>query len=272
MNSWTRTMVLGIAAVGTSVSATAQITDLSQWTLLEDPPDALLNAAATPTQATLTAGNGAISTGTDIGFASVNGPDVANSTAGYYFDPGSDFRVAIDYDLSFASAPAAAGTLAVGFGVGEDVAGNDSAGPVSVRSFGGTFAGGVLAAGRNDNNAAGSGFLSFTPVTTGSFLVAYTAATGTLVAGYSPTPGDGMAANTFTFTGLQNVWDDQGLLVSFFLRSDSTLGPTWSAGNATAVFSNFRVLDGQAIAVPEPTSAMLLGAAAGMGLLRRRRA
>lgn len=260
------------AALGfVSVSASAQISDLTNWTLLEDPPNALMNASVTPGAATLTAGNGVIASGTDIGYASVDGPDVANSTAGFYFDPDSDFRVAIDFDLSFASNTPPIGGLAVGFGIGEDVAGADSAGITALTQSGPLPIGALGVASRDGDALADASVLSFTPISTGSLLIAYTASTGDITGGYSAIPGDGMAQVSGTLTAAQNLWDDQGLLVSFFLRSDATLGSAWSTGDATAVFSNFRVLEGEAITIPEPTSALLL-VTAGAGLLLRRRA
>lgn len=271
-SAWSNVPAAAAASLIT-VAASAQISDLTHWTLLEDPPNALMNASVTPGTATLTAGNGVISSGTDIGYASVNGPDVANSTAGFYFDPGSDFLVAIDFDLTFADTPTPVGGLAVGFGVGEDVAGSDSAGYVSFIDDATTGAR-IVAARDNDVLVAGSGTLSFNPLASGSMFIAYAASTGSITTSYSVfqgdnTPGSGFA--TATFTGLQDQWDDEGLLLSFFLRSDALFGTPWSAGDAAAAFSNFRVLDGEAIAVPEPASALLL-VTAGTGLLLRRRA
>lgn len=261
--------LLIIALGGTAPRGLAQITDFTAWSPIQDPPHPQFNASTTPNLATLTAGNGPIPAGTDIGYASVNGPTVAGSTSGFYFEPTNDFLIAIDFDLSFTDA--ADGALAVGFGVGQDVAGNDSAGVVSLRSFGTFLSGGVVAAARDGDLAAGSAPLAISPVTTGSFLIAYAAATGNLTAGYSPTPGDSMAANAFIFPGLQNLWDDQGLLVSFFLRSDGTLGKPWTAGNATAAFSNFRVLGGNATTIPEPTTMLLMVGLTTVCLGRRRR-
>ena len=259
-----------------SVSASAQITDLTNWTLIEDPPNTLMNASVTPGAATLTAGNGTIPIATDIGYASINGEDVANSTAGFYFDPGSDFVAAVDYDLSFADTPQAAGGLAVGVGLGEDIDGTDSAGFTAlIQKTGANTLGSLVTAARTDNDSAGETILSFTPIATGSMFVAYAANTGSVTASFSPlpginTPGSGAAATTFI--GLQNNWDDEGLILSFFLRSQNLSGnPTWTAGDATAVFSNLRVISGTPVAVPEPTSAAIL-LASSAGLMLRRRA
>ncbi|MBB6431557.1 PEP-CTERM sorting domain-containing protein [Algisphaera agarilytica] len=265
------TLALGLSAS----AASAQITDLTTWSLVEDPSHPLMNGSVTTGAATLTAGNGVIPIATDIGYASVNGQDVATSTSGFYFDPGSDFVAAVDYDLSFASSPMPSGGLAVGFGVGEDIDGTDSAGFTALIQKSGTSTfGSLVTAARTDDNPAGGTILSFTPIATGSMFVAYVASTGSITASFSATPGTntpGSGAAASTFIGLQNNWDNQGLLLSFFLRSQNLSGqPAWTAGDATAVFSNLRVLSGTPIEVPEPTTAMLL-VAAGAGLLRRRR-
>lgn len=88
---------------------------------------------------------------------------------------------------------------------------------------------------------------------TGTFRVAYDAVSGDVTVG----------AGSFsdTFAGIQNRWDDGPLMVSFFLRSDSTLdqfsGNAWD-GTATAVFRNFSIDSGRPISVPEPSSFALL--------------
>ena len=58
---------------------------------------------------------------------------------------------------------------------------------------------------------------------------------------------------------MANIWDGEDLLASFFMRSDNpSPAPLWTGTSASAVFSNFRILEGSAIAIPEPTTAALV--------------
>ena len=109
----------------TGTNLDADIADFTNWYVIQDPPDENFTYSVSSSQASLFAGAGAIPVGTDIGFATINGNTAASSSAGYIFDPNADFLLAIDYDLSFASA---SGALGLGFGVGEDVEGMNSAG------------------------------------------------------------------------------------------------------------------------------------------------
>jgi hypothetical protein len=103
----------------------------------------------------------------------------------------------------------------------------------------------------------------------GSLFAAYNAATGDVTLGFG-TVGAASPSSTATYTGIQNSWDNELLLASFFLRSDNFLGQSWTSGNATATFSNFRVLAGTPIAVPEP-NALVLFAIGMLAFVRRRR-
>jgi len=83
--------------------------------------------------------------------------------------------------------------------------------------------------------------------------------------------GSGRGVLFAELPGIQNQWDNAPLLASFFLRSDDLLGPTWNGGTATAVFSNFRVEAGNALAIPEPAAASLCVIGLAALTLRRRR-
>lgn len=257
--------VLGLCVASASVSH-AGILDLTTWTQVQDPPNVNFTASATSTQATLLAGSGAVPSGTDIGYQSVNGLTPATSTAGHAFDPASNFSVAIDFNLAFSNTPT--GGLAIGFGIGEDGDGEDSAGVVMLTKNGAPqlfFAG---AARINDVTQPPQGIFVGASLT-GSMFATYDATTGDITLGASPTPGAASPSGTTTFTGLQNAWDNTLLLSSFFLRSDATLGPAWTSGNAQAVFSNFRVLGGSPTVIPEPASIAMLAFGAMLLLLRR---
>lgn len=256
-----------------TASAQAEITNLSHWTLVEDPPHAGFTAAADVTSAALFAGDTAIPRGTDIGFQSINANTVQEATAGYAFDPNSDFSLAIDYSLTFSGTPI--GGLGLGLGIGEDADGNNSAGVAMLTSNGSpmlTFFGAARV-----NNADQPGLLlAGQPATlSGSLFVDYEAASGDVTIGASPTPAAATATVSDTFLGIQNQWNDQLLMASFFLRSDQPpLGSAWQGGQAEAVFSNFRVLSGSPVAIPEPSSAvalLCLLTPSAMGRRRRRR-
>lgn len=259
------TALLTLALTPSLAFATA-LTDLNSWTQIEDPFNANMSAMIdSPTQATLIA-NGAVPSATDIGYASVNGQDVATSTAGYYFDPSADFVVAIDYDVSNFGSIGGAG---IGFGIGEDIDGSDSAG-IGLGLLGGAPVLLSTAARVGDIDQPLQSFTS-TPTASGRMFVNYNAAAGDVTLGFSPNKGDGMAVETVTLNGLQNLWDDEGLLVSFFLRSQGAgIVPPLTTGTLTAVFSNVEVISGTPIAVPEPATALAMMLAGAVALGRRR--
>ncbi len=244
-------LALLITAVG-SVASAASITDLTQWTQIEDPPHPnVFTVNRTPNEISLRA-EGAVPSGTDIGYASVDGQQVAGSTDGYYFDPSSDFAVAIDFDLTSTGSMGAGG---IGLGIGEDIDGKNSAGAALA------FANGTpllfASASRIDDTnqpiesiVAGFG--------RGRLFVDYEAASGDVTLGVNATPGSPTWANFVTLNAIQNQWNDEPLLVSFFLRSQAaSLFTGLSSGQVDAVFSNFEVLSGSPIGVPEPSTAIL---------------
>ncbi|MGL4514236.1 MAG: hypothetical protein ACRCT8_14185 [Lacipirellulaceae bacterium] len=247
-----------------SVAGAASINDLTEWTAIADPAHAGMTSSVGGggTSATLVA-TGSIPSGTDVGYASVNGSNVAGSTSGYYFSPASDFEVAIDFNLQSASV---VGGVGIGFGIGEDAAGMDSAGLAMAAVNGATVAYG--AAGRVNDVDQTPALFATSPTPTGRMFIRYTSATGNVVAGIGVL-GAGAPVETQTLASIQNLWDDEPLLVSFFLRSQGvSIVPAHVSGTTTAVFSNFTVLGGTPIAVPEPAALGLLIVAA-LGLCRR---
>ncbi len=250
---------------GLAASYSANIIDFNTWTEVQDPPHAgMTSNVDSASQVTLTA-SGAIPAGTDIGYQSVNGTDVSSSSSGHYFSTGADFQVAIDFDLMAANSVGLGG---IGFGIGEDSAGTNSAG-VALAILNGSPTLYSGAARVNDVTQAPL-TLALSASSTGRFFVHYDSANGDITVGVSNTPGalTPDATNTFSGANVQNNWAGDDLLVSFFLRSDSVVFPPLSAGTLEVVFSNFEVLSGTSIAVPEPGSAALC--IIGMMLLRFR--
>ena len=245
----------------------AEVTDLTTWTVVEDPPDPAFSADVGVTTARLLAGDASIDRGTDIGLQSIDGLTVGDSTAGFFFDHREDFALAIDYRWSFDSAD---GFLGLGFGIGEDSDGQNSAGVAMLTRDGGAF-GPFAATGRtNDVDLTPQTLSSETASLEGSLFVSYDAASGDITLGANDVIGAAAPDRTATFAGLQNDWNDQGLLASFFIRSDGPLPPNrWNGGNGEATFENFRVLSGSATAVPEPSLAWL--AVSGLAWYGRRR-
>ena len=177
---------------------------------------------------------------------------------GKAFDPAADFSIAIDYDLNLPLT--AFGGLAIGFGIGEDIDGMNSAGAVITSNGPLTIAAGGAA--RVNDVTQVPAFLGLMPPKTGSFFVSYEAATGDVTVGIGAA-GAASPSSDATFAGLQNSWNDTPLLTSFFLRSDNSVGLPWTSGSADAVFGNFRVLSGTptAINIPEPSSLAILALA-----------
>ncbi len=255
-----------------SSAAMAQpISNFTSWTLAQDPPIALFTGASTAGNATLTAGNGTIPAGTDIGFSSVSGTTVLSSVSGNYFSSASSFRLAIDYDLTV-SMPVGLGTSAIflGFGIGEDSTGIDSAGiTLGAVNFGASPILALAATARVNDVTQPVGSVSGTAGLAGTFFVSYDEPTGNVTVGAANTQNAATPTGSYIFTGIANDWDGEDLLASFFMRSDTPSGaPVWTGTSASAVFSNFRVLEGTAI--PEPTTAALL-LMGGVGLMLRRR-
>jgi hypothetical protein len=264
----TKTTVYFVAAASLfamSSSAQAAITNFNTWTQVTDPPHANFTGSIdTATQISLLATGGPIPSSTDIGYQSVNSNTAATSTVGFAFDPSGSFQVAVDFSLNFQNTPD--GGLAIGFGIGEDRGGENSAGAIVFTQDGATsFLG--AAARINDVNQAAQ-LVQLGGPAAGSLFAAYNAVSGDVTLGFG-TVGAASPSSTATYTGIQNSWDNELLLASFFLRSDSFLGQAWTSGNATATFSNFRVLAGTPIAVPEP-NALALFTLGSIGLVYRR--
>lgn len=264
-------VVIGYIIISLSASAHAGIIDLSQWTLVQDPPHPKLTSSIdSSTQITLRATGGPIPSGTDIGYQSVNGFDVGSSTSGWAFDPGFSFSVALDFNLSFASP---VGGFTIGMGIGEDRDGTDSAG-VALTSQNGTLSPFFGAARVNDVTQAPV-FTGVPGQATGRFIVSYDAATGDVAVGVS-TNGDDLPEGSGVFSHIQNSWDNELLLVSFFARGDNGFFG-WTSGTADAAFSNFHVISGVPTSlaptsvVPEPSTLLLLGSGAIAMFVRGRR-
>ncbi|MEM0913738.1 MAG: PEP-CTERM sorting domain-containing protein [Planctomycetota bacterium] len=254
-----------IAALAVAPIASAAITDFNEWTLLEDPPTPGLNASVSPdgSSATLTAdAPPSINFSADVGYASVNGNTVAESTQGFYFRATDSFKIAIDFAIEVGDSPTYEGGYGFGFGIGEDAAGDSSAGVAAFATAGPppTTIGGP--AGR----APGIGiilpqFPTF-PAQEGSLIVDYNGTTGSINVGVAQTPGNNTPDQSSDIA-IAQFWDGDDLLVSFFLRGGL------ESGDIDATFSNFRVVSGNPIEIPEPATAALL--AAGLGLIATRR-
>jgi hypothetical protein len=252
--------------------AAAQITDFNTWTLVEDPADPNMSAAIdSASQATLTA-TGPVANAVDIGYQSVNGTTAAASTSGFAFDPTTSFSIAVDYDLSFTST---VGGTGIGLGIGEDGAGANSAG-VAIGNIA-SLPAAAAAVARADNQPAAQTPFAALPAAVGSLHVAFDGLAKTITVGLGSTGANSPDAPAPTLpASVYNLWntdaDDDLLLASFFLRSDDTdpFSAALTTGSVAAVFSDFRVTSGTAVAVPEPATALLL---AGLPMLvaRRRR-
>ncbi|MCR9291493.1 MAG: PEP-CTERM sorting domain-containing protein [bacterium] len=269
-----RLLIFTLTALGFSlggVKADFNFSDFTQWSPVADPPNGNFSSAASTSMATLSAADAAIPAGVDIGFQSVDGPTVAQSSRGFKFDPQSDFSLAIDYSFSFSNNPV--GLLGIGFGIGEDGTGQNSAG-VALATLNGSpylFFGG--AARVNDNEQL-LPLLPLTAATTqGTLFVSYQASSGNVQVGASGITNANAPQTSGVFAAIQNQWQGEDLLASFFLRSESQNGlPAWQGGGtADAVFSNFRILSGNAIAVPEPSGMLAVGLAMVMAFTRRPR-
>lgn len=261
--------VLAVCAALNASPASAAITDFPSWTEVTDPfHPAMSSTVDNDSQVTLRA-SGAVPSGTDIGYQSIDAGTVAGARRGFYFAADSDFRVAVDYALSFSSSMGLGG---IGFGIGEDGAGVNSAG-IGIGFLNGTLLG-VSGAGRVGDVDQGALLPADAPLSVnGRLFVEYDSASGDVLFGINATSGSAAPSHQGSFSGIQHQWNDDDLLVSFFLRSDqvSILGPL-SSGSVEAVFSNFEVLEGTPIAaVPLPASVWLLGTLLSLaGLFRRR--
>jgi hypothetical protein len=247
---------------------TTLLTDFNTWTEIEDPAHDNFNSSVdSPSQVTLSA-DGAVPLATDIGYKSINGLTAALSTSGNAFDPAFDFSLAIDYDIS--TGLFAAGGLTLGFGIGEDDDGTNSAGAVlSSRTIGILTRSSSAGAARIDDLTQTPLALAFLAPNTGSFFVSYEASSGNVTVGVG-TAGAATPNDSDTFNNIQQSWNGSKLFPSFFLRSDSASSEPWALGTADAVFSNLRVLEGTPVGllIPEPSS-LALTAIGCLGLLLR---
>lgn len=242
----------------TPVSA-GSIDNLNSWTQVQDPPHTgMTGSVDSPIQVSLTA-IGAVPAGTDIGYQSVNGSSPAGSSSGNYFSLSQDFHIAVDFNVS---ALDSVGFAAIGFGIGEDADGMNSAGPLLAFSNGAAV--GFFGAARINDITQPLALLPIPSSASGRFFVRYDSLLGDIIYGVNSTPGSAAPSHAGILSGLQNSWNGDDLLVSLFLRSD--ISPLTS-GTVNAEFSNFEVLAGTPVSlVPLPAAGWLFGAALG-GLL-----
>ncbi|MEM1013622.1 MAG: PEP-CTERM sorting domain-containing protein [Planctomycetota bacterium] len=271
MNICKPAVAFGLAVVATCAAASAAITDFNTWTLVEDPPNANLSGSVDSASQITMSADGAVPDATDIGYQSVNANTPAGSTSGFAFDPTADFAVAIDYDWSFVDTVGGSG---IGFGIGEDGAGSNSAG-VAIGAFDDAVGPAGGAARVNDVTISPTPLIQLFASATGSMHISYSASTGDIVVG-TGTVGASAPSQSATFDGatVYDLWnadgDDDLLVVSLFLRSVGAFTPALTSGSTTAVFSDLRVISGTPVAIPEPTSLAML-AVGGLLIARRRR-
>ena len=150
----------------------------------------------------------------------------------------------------------------IGFGVGEDLMGANSTG-VGLAFADSTLVG-YGASGRVDDIDQFISFFTSPATLTGRFFVNYNSTTREFTLGISNTQGDGMSTESVISSVLQSDWNDKPLLVSFFLRSEevqipsTTTIPALSSGIVNSIFSNFEVLNGAPIKIPEPNACSLM--------------
>lgn len=260
-------VVLGVLGLAPE-SARAGLADFQTWTQVQDPADPHFSGIATATQVVLSASGGPVPGGTDIGYQSVDGRTAVSSGLGHAFSPGADFSLAVDFAVTFGNTPL--GTLGLGFGIGEDIDGMNSAGVALLFNNGIPWIAFGAAARVDDANQVPA-VIGVPASATGSMFVSYQAATGNVILGASQTQGAAGPTGIATFSGIQNRWGDRDLLVSLFLRSDGTLSTPWQSGSAEARFSDLRVLSGTPSAVPDPTPLVLLGPGLAVLVARRGR-
>ncbi|MEM6392888.1 MAG: PEP-CTERM sorting domain-containing protein [Planctomycetota bacterium] len=247
------TLVLAAAPL-----ASAQITDLNNWFLVEDDPNGSLTATVAPDGSSVTLSiNGPINANDDIGLSTINGFDAGTSSLGFAFDPAQSFRAAIDFNVS--NTAGILGSLALGFGLGEDIDGTDSvgAGILLVPSLPATQ--GFVAA-LDGDTLVGSFPLSGVPTFPGSLIVDYDAGTGNVLAGYAG-PGDSDFVQVGPPAPVGPLWDNEPLILSLFINGGAPVGTGVSAvvnGPATVTFSNPRVIPGSPFVIPEPSAIALL--------------
>lgn len=253
--------------VGMATQARAGFDDFNNWTLVEDPADPNMSANVDSAAAVTLNAIGPVPNAVDIGYQSVDDDTVAASTAGYAFDPMQSFAIAVDYDLSFLGSPD--GGIGIGFGIGEDADGTNSAGVALAFNDGaGLATAGVARV--NDVDAASP--IAIGAAADGSMHVSYDATTGDIVVGVG-TVGDSTPSTSTTLDAadVSDLWQGDWLLASLFLRSDAVagFGVPFTAGEAEAVFSDVRVTSGSAVFVPEPASIGFLLAGGAMLIGRR---
>ncbi|NLE39368.1 MAG: PEP-CTERM sorting domain-containing protein [Pirellulaceae bacterium] len=256
---------------GPALPIRADILDFNEWTRVQDPADPnFTSSVLSPTEVQLLAGNGPVPSGTDIGYQSVDGTTAAGSTVGHAFSPAADFTVAIDFSLAFQPSGNVGG-LAIGFGIGEDRDGANSAGAVLLSQNGSFALSPVFGAAARVNDVTQTPKLILLAAQpSGSFFASYHAASGDVTLGVGGV-GAVTPTATATYAGIANQWNGDWLFPAFFLRSDAVLGQAWTSGGADARFRNFRVISGESVAVPEPgTLAMLALGGMSLAFARRR--
>lgn len=187
--------------------------------------------------------------------AAVDALYLSNGSNGFRLSTASDFEMSIDY--YYGTTLSGTGGIGLVFGIGEDVAGTNSA-AVGLGRINSILPSENTAIAWRVNNTQNTQFLAAGVSESGTITISYDAGTD-LLTFTTPDGSDSLSGVVAGDWAADSVW------VSFGGRGG---GLSFTGDNA--YFDNFVITEGVVLPVPEPATLVLI-AAGGAGLLARRK-